>query len=57
MKYMIRTDLASLGISTLNCAVPENVHTFHGGHYLVLDPHPRGISGGCLSYPHPLEFP
>ena len=49
---MICTDL---GFSALKCAVPENVHTSHGGHYLVLDPPPPppGISGGCLSYPPP----
>ena len=34
---MICTDL---GVSALKCAVPENVHTSHGGHYLVLEPPP-----------------
>jgi len=50
---MICSDLISLGVSTLNCAVPGNVHTSHEGHYLVLDPLPPEISGGCLPYPPP----
>ena len=45
---MICTDLISLGISTLNSAVTENVHTFHGGHYLVLDPPTPGNIRGML---------
>ena len=53
---MICTDL---GVSALKCAVPENVHTSHGGHYLVLDPppHPREFQGDACHTPHPLEFP